>query len=388
MKKSIAQQIESMKDEILSINDYIYAHPELGNEEFLAVEKLTGFLRKNGFEIEMGIAGVPTAFHAVFDSGHSAPHVAFLCEYDALPGIGHGCGHNMIGTLGAAAGVALSKVLSVTGGRISVFGTPAEETNGAKVEIAAQNLFEGVDAAMILHPGQHSKRSGKSLAMDALQFSYKGKASHAAAQPEKGINALDAVLLLFNGINALREHVTSDVRIHGIISEGGLAANIVPEDAAAQFYVRAATREGLDAVVQKVKSIAEGAALMTGATLTISNYELSYDDMRTNETLSDAFTKNLMEAGETIILPAEKGSGSLDMGNVSRRVPSIHPYLGFGAPDAISHSKGFADATVTDAGHEALLRGVTALAYTGYDLLTDKSLLQAIKEEFSKNSGI
>jgi len=176
--------------------------------------------------------------------------------------------------------------------------------------------------------------------------------------------------------------VTSDVRIHGIISEGGLAANIVPEDATAQFYIRAATREVLDTVVEKVKHIAEGASLMTGATLTISNYEISYDNMKTNETLSDAFSMNLLEAGETTILSPERGSGSIDMGNVSYKVPAIHPYLGFGAPDAISHSVDFANATITDKGHEALIRGINALSYTGYDLLTDQELLTAVNEEF------
>lgn len=386
MKKDIEAQIQTLKDELISISDFIYAHPEPGNEEYLAVEKLTGFLLKNNFSVETGVCGKATAFHATFDSGMPGAHIAFLCEYDSLPGIGHGCGHNMIGTMGAGAGVALSKVIKETGGRISVFGTPAEETDGAKVDMANQGLFQDVDAAMILHPGQYSQRSGKSLAMDALQFSFKGKPSHAAAQPEAGINALDGVLLLFNGINALRQHVTSDVRIHGIITEGGLAANIVPEDATAQFYVRAATREGLDEVVKKVKAIAEGASLMTGAKLTISNYEISYDNMKTNETLSEAFSKNLLLAGETVILAAERGTGSIDMGNVSYKVPAIHPYLGFGAPEAVSHSVEFADATVTDAGHEALIRGIKALAFTGYDLLTEKELLSDIRMEFQQST--
>lgn len=387
MKNDIIEHINTLQNQLISISDYIYAHPEPGNEEYLAVEKLTGFLKENNFSIETGICGKATAFHATYDSGIPGAHIAYLCEYDSLPGIGHGCGHNMIGTMGAGAGVALSKVISSTGGKISVFGTPAEETDGAKVDMANQGVFHDVDAAMILHPSQYSQKSGKSLAMDALQFSYKGKPSHAAAQPEKGINALDGVILLFNGINALRQHVTSDVRIHGIITEGGLAANIVPEDATAQFYIRAATREGLDVVVDKVKRIAEGASLMTGAALTISNYEISYDNMKTNETLSDAFTQNLLLAGETWILPAEKGLGSIDMGNVSYKVPAIHPYIGFGAEEATSHSVEFANGTVTDAGHEALIRGVKALSFTGYDLLTDHELLSAITLEFleSKN---
>ena len=384
MKNKIMKEINTIKGTLVEISDFIYHHPEAGNEEFMAAAKLVAFLKNHGFQVEVGIVNKPTSFRAIYDSKKEGPHIAFLCEYDSLPEIGHGCGHNMIGTMGAGAGVALSKVLDSIGGKITVLGTPAEETDGAKVAMAKEGIFKDIDVAMIVHPGQVSAESGHSLAMDALQFAFKGKSSHAAADPEAGINALDGVLLTFNGINALRQHVTSDIRIHGIIKEGGLAANIVPDHAVAQFYVRAATREGLDPVVEKVKNIARGASLMTGAELTISNYEISYDNLKTNEVLSKAFSSNLKSVGVDEISPAKSSYGSIDMGNVSYVVPAIHPYLGFGCGNAASHSREFADATITDTAHDALIQGAAAMALTGYDVITDKALLKQIKDEFEK----
>jgi len=237
---------------------------------------------------------------------------------------------------------------------------------------------------MILHPGDQSYKSGESLAMDALQFKYTGKSAHAAASPEEGINALDSVIQLFNGINALREHLPAHVKIHGIISEGGQAANVVPDLAIAQFYTRAKTREALNQVNEKVVNIAKGAALMTGATLEISNYELSYDNMVTNQTLSNAFTKNLQVISPHPLYEATPANGSIDMGNVSHVVPAIHPYIGLNKKGLIAHTKAFADQTITEDGHQALIDGALALACTGFDLLTDTTLFQAVQEEFEQ----
>jgi amidohydrolase len=385
MKEVILKEIDNIGDNLYSISDFMYYNPEGGNKEFKAVEKLTGILKENGFKVEMGIAEMPTAFKAVYDSKIPGPAVAYLCEYDALPEIGHGCGHNMIGTMSTGAAVALSKVLDKTGGKIVVFGTPAEETDGGKVYMVDKGVFNEVDVAMILHPAEASYESGSSLAMDALQFDFKGKPSHAAAEPEAGINALDAVILTFNGINALRQHVTSDVRIHGIIKEGGVAANIVPEKAVAQFYVRAAKRQYLNEVVEKVKNVARGAALMTGAQLDISNYEISYDNMNTNKVLSKAFTNNLRHIGITDVRVQRSGYGSIDMGNVSKAVPSIHPYIGLDCPNVAGHTREMAEMTISERGHKALVDGAAALAFTGYDILTDKSLLEEIKTEFNNS---
>ena len=383
LKNKIVNKINEIREQLIDISDYIYNNPELGNQENKALEKLTSFLKKNNFSVETGIVDKPTAFKAEYRSQKEGPNIAFLCEYDALPVIGHGCGHNMIGTMSAGAAVALSTVLDEIGGKITVLGTPAEECDGAKVVMAEKGVFDGVDAAMILHPSQITSESGNSLAMDAIEFHFKGKASHAAAEPEAGINALDAVLLTFNGINALRQHVASDVRIHGIIKEGGVAANIVPDSATAQFYVRALSREYLNEVAEKVKNVARGAAQMTGATLDISNYEVSYDNMKTNKALSKVFNSNLKLAGEPDVAPAPKNYGSIDMGNVSYVVPSIHPHIGIGCGNAPSHSKEFADATVTQTAHEALVKGASALALTGYDVICDADLMEEIKKEFN-----
>jgi amidohydrolase len=385
LKEIIEQEIEYLHEDLCKISDFIYHNPELGKMEFKAVEKLTEMLKQQGFQVEMNICGYETAFKASYNSGKAGPTIAFLCEYDALPGIGHGCGHNLIGVMGVGAGIGLSKAVESTGGKIVVLGTPAEETHGAKVAMAEQGIFADVDVAMIVHPDGCTHASGGSLAMDAIQMEFKGRASHAASAPEKGINALDAVIQTFNGINALRQHLSSDVRIHGIITQGGLAANIVPDYAAAQFYVRAGRRKDLADVVDKVQNCAKGAAEMTGAKLTLSNYEFSYDDMNTNQLLSAVFNANLLAAGEPYIYPARSSCGSIDMGNVSYVAPSIHPYIGIDNLELVGHTTAMAAATLTETAHTALLRGAKAMAWTGYDILVNQQLLADIKEEFNKS---
>ncbi|MBM7599833.1 amidohydrolase [Virgibacillus halotolerans] len=383
MKSLLNKEIEDIRQQLWNMSDHLYGNPELGDQEFRSMELLVDFLKKHHFNVETGIVNRPTAFKAEFKSGKPGPTIAYLAEYDALPGVGHGCGHNMIGTMSVGAGVALSKLVNELGGTVVVLGTPAEETNGAKVPMSEAGTFDDVDVAMILHPGDQSYESGDSLAMDAIQFSYAGKSSHAAASPEKGINALDSVIQLFNGINALREHLPTDVRIHGVIPEGGQAANVVPDKAVAQFYVRAKERSYLNEVVEKVKNIANGAALMTGATLEISNYELSYDDMVTNNALSQAFTTNLKATSAHTVHPKKLSYGSIDMGNVSQVVPAIHPYIGLNEPGLIAHTTEFADKTITEEGHQVLANGALALAKTGYDVLTNSDLLKEIQTEFN-----
>lgn len=382
MKQQLTKEIENIENDLYEMSNHLYHNPEIGDEEFESMKLLVAYLRSHNFKVETGLVNRPTSFKAEFDSGKPGPTIAYLAEYDALPGVGHGCGHNLIGTMSVGAGVALSKTLEGIGGKVIVFGTPAEETNGAKVPMSEEGTFDDVDVAMILHPSNESTESGDSLAMDAIQFHYKGKSSHAAASPEKGINALDSVLQLFSGINALREHVASDVRIHGIISEGGLAANIVPDNAVAQFYIRASEREYLNEVVEKVKNIANGAAIMTGASLEISNYELSYDNMITNKQLSEAFNKNLNETSNIPVKSAQLDFGSIDMGNVSQVVPAIHPMISMNNSDLVFHTKEFADQTITPDGRQTLYDGALSLAKTGYDVLTDNDLLTAIKKEF------
>ncbi|MFD2211554.1 M20 family metallopeptidase [Virgibacillus halophilus] len=379
---SLQKDFDQIKNDLVGISNQLYENPELGDEEYESMKLLVDYLRAQDFKVETGIVDRDTAFRAEYSSDKPGPTIAYLAEYDALPGIGHGCGHNLIATMAVGAGVVLRKHVQEIGGKVVVLGTPAEETNGAKVPMSEQGVFDDIDVAMMVHPADVSSESGPMLAMDAIQFSYTGKASHAAASPEEGINALDGVIQLFNGINALREHVPSDVRMHGIITNGGEAANIVPEKAVAQFYVRADKREVLDDVVAKVKNIAHGAASMTGATVDISNYELSYDNMITNHALSDAFTQNLKTYSKHPVSPAVKATGSADMGNVSQVVPAIHPYVGLNEPGLVFHTKAFADKTITKDGETAMADAVLALAQTGYDVITKKDLLSAIKKEF------
>ncbi|MEB1806705.1 MAG: M20 family metallopeptidase [Bacillaceae bacterium] len=385
MKNNINQEIEQLRESFYKISQFIGENPELGHEEFKAAKILSEELQKHDFQVQLGTAGLPTAFEAVYDSGMPGPTIGFMAEYDALPELGHACGHNLIGTMAIAAGIGLSKVLKNCGGKIYVYGTPAEETRGGKVTMAEQGIFNHLDVAMMVHPYHRHEKSGSSLAMDAIQFEFFGKAAHAAASPHEGINALDAVIQTFNSINALRQHVTSDVRIHGIIPEGGKAANIVPDHAIAQFYVRAANRSYLNEVVEKVKACAQAAALATGAKLDTSFYEFSYDDMRTNEALSTTFTDNLVQLGIQEASIHEKGSGgSLDMGNVSHVVPSIHPYIKICNEPYACHTHEFREAAMSDQGFEGLLLAAKCMANTAYDIMTKPELLSTIKDEFQK----
>ena len=376
MKKKIYDEGQLIRQRLCEMSDYIYNNPELGNEEYKAVEALTTFLKEHNFKIESPIADMDTAFKATFDSGKPGMTIGYLCEYDALPKIGHGCGHNMIGVMSAGAGVALSKVLHEIGGKVIVYGTPAEETNGGKVILAEAGVFDELDAAMIVHPDGETRASGSSSALYPIRFIYKGKTAHAASCPEKGINALNSVIQLFNGIDALRQHVTPDVRMHGIINKGGVAANIVPDEAIADFYFRASTKERVTEVVEKVKKIAEGAALMTGATLEMERYELPYDDLNTNEALSEMFNNNLRELGITDIKEAKATGGSSDIGNVSYVAPTIHPYIGITDCPMVGHSVEMAKATTTSKAHDRLLIAALAMAYTGHDVIVRNESLR------------
>lgn len=328
---------------------------------------------------------MPTAFRAVYRSAKEGPTLAYLAEYDALPEIGHACGHNLIGVMSVSAAIALREAADVFGGTIILFGTPAEETSGGKVAMAEQGMFDTVDAALMAHPSSVYEKSGESMAMEALQFDFFGKASHAASKPQDGINALDAVIQTFNAINALRQHLPSDVRIHGIISQGGTAANIVPDRGQAQFYVRSRSKGTLISTVAKVKICAEAAALATGCAFEISNYEIGYENLVTNETLSSLFTSNLIQLG---VDPSEIKSGldhgSIDMGNVSQKTAAIHPYVKVPNCNYGGHTIGFRDAVGDDRGMQTLIMGAKALAYSGFDLLAEPSLIETVKQEFSK----
>ncbi|MEC0265918.1 M20 family metallopeptidase [Paenibacillus anseongense] len=382
-KSTITQTIDNNANRFKAISSFIGANPELGHEEFQAAARLTEELEYHGFQVERGILDIPTAFIATYDSGKAGPVVGFLAEYDALPDLGHACGHHLICMMSLGAAIGLKSVLAETGGSIRVYGTPAEETKGAKVPMAEAGLFRDVDIALMAHPYYTYEKSGESLAMDAIQYEFFGRPAHAAAQPYEGVNALDAVLQLFNSINALRQQMKSDARIHGIISEGGKAPNIIPDYAVAQFYVRSATRTYTDELVQKVLRCAEGAALQTGCTLKTSFYEYSYDELRTNETLSQVFSDQLSEMGiDPKDVEIGKDHGSLDLGNVSIQCPTIHPFVKVVGEKHMLHTKEFRDLALQEPALDAMIFTAKALANTAYEVLSSPNLLQRIKDEF------
>lgn len=385
LKEIITGNVELNKELYLSASHDIHERPEIGNEEFFASARLIKILEDEGFEVEKAVAGHETAFVARKKSEKDGPSIAFLAEYDALPGLGHACGHNIIGTTSVAAAIALSKVLDETGGEAVVFGTPAEEggPNGsAKGSFVKHGLVEGIHAALMLHPSGQTRLTTSSLAVDPLDFEFIGKPAHAAASPHEGINALDAVIQLFNGINALRQQLTDDVRIHGIITHGGDATNIIPEYAKARFFIRAATRSGLNEVTRRVKAIAEGAALATGAELNVIAFQNEVDNLLLNDRYNEVFKNVIEDLGETVATDERDGIGSTDAGNISQVVPTIHPYIKIGPDNLVAHTVPFREAAASQQGDEALLKGAKALALTAFQLITDQELLKDIKAEF------
>jgi amidohydrolase len=381
IKAFYKDQAQHLRKEVWEVARQIGENPELGYKEYFASEVLSNFLKKHKFEVKTGIAGVDTAFVARFTSALPGPKIAFLAEYDALPGVGHGCGHNLIGAASAGAAVVLSKSLELPG-EIIVVGSPAEETSGAKVTLVEEGIFKGVDAAIMFHPGSQNVPVISSLALDALEFTFHGRAAHAVAASQFGINALDAVINFFVGINALKKQIPHDMKINGVITEGGAVPNIIPDRAVARFYLRARKRKELDELREQVIRCAEGAAAMVSARMTWQKFEFSYDEMRTNITLADCFTKNLRELDIHHIAPPQTAMGSVDMGNVSRAVPAIHPYLTLGSGTEIPHTKEFAKAALSSEGEKLVMLAMQILAFTGSDVLRDKKLLQQIKKEF------
>ncbi len=389
-KKLIWRQVDSLSEELIAISDWMYHNPELGHQEHQAAEKLVNLLQFNGFKVEKPYAGMATAFRAEYSNGIEGPNIAIFAEYDALPGIGHGCGHNLIGTSAVGAAIAIKKAVPSFPGKIIVFGSPAEEgvvdNAGGKVLIADAGGMKDIDAAMMVHPSNVNRLGSSSNARYAMELTFTGQTAHAAGAPQDGINALDAAIQTFNGFNALRQHVTPDVRIHGIIAEGGVAPNIVPDRAVIRMYVRSADSEYLNEVVEKVKNCARGAALATGAQVKFRKTANTYKNMINNQVLNEIFKNNVESLGKVIEPAGKRGAGSTDMANISHEVPSIHPYLSLSDTKVIGHSTDMADATITDKGHHCLVLAAKAMAGTAYDLLTDKALLEQAKQEFNSGS--
>lgn len=384
MKDQFISEEKALAPKLQGLSEDIFYHPETGHREVYACGAHKALLEKEGFTVETGIADMETAFQGVFDSGKEGPVICFMAEYDALPEIGHGCGHNILGAASTGAAILLSRFLDKTGGKVVILGTPAEETDGGKVGMAEKGIFKGMDVALMAHPGTKYRLSGNSLAMEAIAFEFFGETAHASGEPWNGVNALEAQIAFFNNINGLRLRMKKDGSVHGIIRNGGAAANVIPDYTKSEFYIRAGSKKYLRELKEKVIACAEGAALATGCTMKYGPYELGYDDMVTNTVLNEVFRDAVSLFSDLPCYDAEPAGGSSDAGNVSHVVPTIHGYFPICEGEIPGHTREFAAATLTDYAYDRLDEIVQILAYTGYRVLREPELLAAIKEEFQR----
>ena len=367
----------------------IHAQPEVSNYEFFACETLSEQLKNEGFDVTVDVAGHRTGFTATYQSSKPGPVLCFLAEYDALNGIGHACGHNLFGATSCLAGAALKQVVDETGGEIRVYGTPGEEggENGsAKGSFVREGLFRDVDAALCVHPGSdHHELTHEEIACAPIRIEFKGKASHASSAPHNGINALDAMILVFNSIGLLRQQLPQDVRIHGIITKGGDAPNIIPDYTEAKFYVRAATVKRMMDVYHKLESITEGAALQTGCTGLLEPTQRNLVDNIIPTPSFDAVYQRVMESlGESFEDRPPQPLGSSDVGNVSQVIPVIQPMIKISDVPVAGHSIEKREACCTESGLRSIALGAKALALTALELLEKPKLLEQIKEDHAK----
>ena len=386
LKEVMFRDIDGIRNEMTAMADDIFDHPEIGLEEFHAQKVLTDWLEKEGFAVERGVAGVETAFKAVYRHGEGGPNIGLLCEYDALPGIGHACGHHMQGPSILAAAKAMKDAEIRKPYTITVYGTPAEESVSGKIRMIQNGCtFEELDVALMMHGGPATQVDVKSLANSKYKVIFHGVSAHAAIKPENGRSALDALILAFQGIEFLREHVNSDVKIHyTVVNCGGTPANVVPAYAEASVYVRSYNRAYLDTVCRRFEKVLKGAAMMTETEVEIIE-EKKVDNKIPVLTLNDLVMKQAEEIHAPQIAPAREKTGSTDFGNVMRRVPGTCARIAFVAPGAAAHSQEYIEAGKTEAAHDAVIYGAKILAGTALELIEDPELLKQAKEEFRKN---
>ena len=384
IKVRLGAEVEALAGDLYAVSEFLYNNPEIGYQEFKGCEYLSRFLRGHGFEVEQGVGGVKTAFLArPAGREKTRPAIAFLAEYDALPGVGHGCGHNLIAASSVGAAVALSRLMDGLPGSLAVIGTPAEEGGGGKILLAEAGVFSAMDMAMMCHPSRLNRPGEEMLGRVKFKVEFFGKAAHASVSPDQGINALDAMVAAYNHISVLRQAVLPEARIHGIITHGGDAPNIIPKYTAGQFYIRATTRRYRDELFKRVEKCIEGAAIATGATYKIEVGQPTFDPMKRNPPLEEAARAN-MEAIGIAIDPDDGRRGSSDIGNLSYYLPAIHPSLAIVEPEVPGHSEVFREASVSLRGREALLNAAKLLAMTGYDFLTSAELRKKVGEAFKE----
>ncbi len=384
----IKKAVKELTPKIVSINKSIFKKPELGFCEFHASSLLADALREEGFKVKFGKGKLKTAFEAGFNAGRqgggSEPTVVILAEYDALPEIGHACGHNMIAAAAFGAAAAVKCVLEKNCGRLKVIGTPAEEGGGGKILMIKGGWFKKIDAAIMVHPAPVTRVVGRMLAVQSLDFHFYGKASHAAAHPDLGINALDAVIALFNSVNAMRQQAPDFSRVHGIVTHGGDAPNIIPEYASAKFYVRGVTMPDFRVMLGKITDCARGAAKSTGCRLKIEKSKVVFHPLEPNRAMGRVYARHMRAAGlKDGGLGETQNMGSSDIGNLSQIVPTLHPEFAVGNGSAVNHSRDFLKVVVSRQGEANMLKAATAMAATVADLLTDAGQMKKVKEEFA-----
>ena len=387
--KSPKERIEAVFPEIREAAHFIHENPELGNQEFQACARLTGLLENHGFTVEKGICGLETAFIASYKGEKPGPVIGFPAEYDALRALGHAFGHNLIGTLACLSAIAMKEAVDEYGGEVRVIGSPAEETMGAKCILAEKGYYDDLACAIMGHPfGTHAP-SGMMAALDSQRFEFFGQSAHTGTAPWDGINALNAVIETFNGINALRQHVTPDARVSGIIPNGGAAGNIVPDYASCDFYIRANTSKYVHGFSEKIKNCARGAALATGCEVKITNFEGYYDDLHTNETLSARCMEHFRAVAPEAVIREVDFGGSSDIGNVSYRCPTIHQLWDVtGDPEVGIHTNEFCVCADTDYAYEQMKLVAEAFVMTAEDALTQPEFVEAMKKEFVETTAM
>jgi amidohydrolase len=367
LKQQAEKHFSNVEEDLKEISHWMYEHPEIAFQEYETSARLSGYLADHGFDVEYPAYGLDTAF--VARAGGPGPEVVICAEYDALPGVGHACGHDIIATAGLGAGLALAPLADELGIRVTVLGTPAEEMKGGKVDLINAGAFEEASVSMMIHPSPDDVLDPIVLAVRHLDLEFRGKDSHAAGAPEKGINALDAFVQAYVNVSTLRQQILPTDRIHGIITHGGDAPNIIPSYTRSSWYIRSLTKERLEVLSAKVLACFEAAALATGCTWSTSENSHPYQDLITNPVMAGLFDENATALGRTMERGADMPiGGSTDMGNVSHVVPAIHPFLAIDAGDAVNHQPEFAAATVTPSGDKTIRDGALAMAWTVIDL--------------------
>lgn len=383
MKNNISNYIEGILSDLTSISDEIFDNPEVGLEEIKASNLLCDFLEKENFKIERGIANIKTAFRATYENGNGGPTIGLLCEYDALPKLGHACGHHMQGPSIIGAAMAIKNIIKEKPYRLVIYGTPAEESYGGKIMMIKNGCdFKELDVALMMHGSDQTQTDIKSLALNKLKVTFYGKNSHAAIKPELGRSSLDAAILSFQGVEFLREHVREEVRIHyNIADNGGTPANIVPAKTSSIFYLRSYNRNYLNSVVERFNKVMQGAALMTETTVEILT-EKEGDNKIPVIRLNDLIMKNAKQVNAPRISPSREKTGSTDFGNVLHRVPGTCLRIAFVPEGTPSHSEEFLKYGKSEEAYNAIKMASEILAYTVFDLISDENLLKEIKEEF------